>query len=130
MVALIFCSIRWFCRLDWLEALDPVEDIQAQITVDLLGVIWVARAVVPHMLRQKSGHIINMCSMAGWAAPPLYTAYSAAKFGMRGFSEALRREVMPFGVKVSLIYPAALKQNSSSISDRMKPRNVLGRPNG
>ena len=98
-----------FGRLDWFEALDPVKDIQAQITVDLLGVIWVARAVVPHMLKQKSGHIINMCSMAGWAAPPLYTVYSAAKFGVRGFSEALRREVLPFGVKVSLIYPGGSK---------------------
>ena len=98
-----------FGRLDWLEALDPVKDIQAQITVDLLGAIWVAREVVPHMLKQKSGHIINMCSIAGWVAPPLYTIYSAAKFGMRGFSEALRREVMPFGVKVSLIYPGSAK---------------------
>jgi 3-dehydrosphinganine reductase len=50
-----------------------------------------------------------MCSIAGWVAPPLYTIYSAAKFGMRGFSEALRREVMPFGVKVSLIYPGSAK---------------------
>lgn len=98
-----------FGRLDWLEVLDPVKDIQAQIAVDLVGAIWVARAVVPHMLKQKSGHIINMCSVAGWAAPPLYSVYSAAKFGMRGFSEALRREVMPFGVNVSLIYPGGAK---------------------
>jgi NADP-dependent 3-hydroxy acid dehydrogenase YdfG len=98
-----------FGRLDWLEVLDPVRDIQAQIAVDLLGAIWVARAVLPQMLGQRSGHIINMCSVAGWAAPPLYTVYSAAKFGMRGFSEALRREVMPFGVKVSLICPGGAK---------------------
>jgi NADP-dependent 3-hydroxy acid dehydrogenase YdfG len=94
-----------FGRLDWLEKLDPVKDIQAQITVDLLGVIWVARAVLPHMYAQRSGHIINMCSMGGWAAPPLYSIYSAAKFGVRGFSEALRRETTPFGVRVSVIYP-------------------------
>jgi len=94
-----------FGRLDWFEALDPVKDIQAQITVDLLGVIWTARAVLPQMYRQRSGHIINMSSMSGWAAPPLYTVYSAAKFGVRGFTEALRREASPFGVKVSAIYP-------------------------
>ena len=94
-----------FGRLDWLEALEPVKDIQAQITVDLLGVIWTARAVLPYMYKQRSGHIINMCSMGGWAAPPLYTIYSAAKFGVRGFSEALRRESTPMGVKVSVIYP-------------------------
>lgn len=94
-----------FGRLDWFEALDPIKDIQAQINVDLLGVIWTARAVLPQMYRQGSGHIINMSSMSGWAAPPLYTVYSAAKFGVRGFTEALRREASPFGVKVSAIYP-------------------------
>lgn len=96
-----------FGRLDWFEALDPVKDIQGQITVDLLGVIWTARAVVPQMYKQRSGHIINMCSIGGWAAPPLYTVYSAAKFGVRGFTEALRRETTPFGVHVSAVYPGS-----------------------
>jgi NADP-dependent 3-hydroxy acid dehydrogenase YdfG len=98
-----------FGRLDWFEALDPIKDIQAQINVDLLGVIWTARAVLPQMYRQRSGHIINMSSMSGWAAPPLYTVYSAAKFGVRGFTEALRREAAPLGVKVSAIYPGGAR---------------------
>ena len=96
-----------FGRLDWFELLDPIKDIQAQITVDLLGVIWTARAVLPQMYHQRSGHIINMCSIGGWAAPPLYTVYSAAKFGVRGFTEALRRETTPFGVNVSAVYPGS-----------------------
>lgn len=96
-----------FGRLDWFETLDPEKDIQGQITVDLLGVIWTARAVLPHMYKQRSGHIINMCSIGGWAAPPLYTVYSAAKFGVRGFTEALRRETTPFGVDVSIVYPGS-----------------------
>lgn len=96
-----------FGRLDWLEALDPLQDIERQIAVDLLGVIWMARAVLPQMYRQRSGHIINMSSIAGWAAPPLYSIYSAAKFGIRGFTEALRRETGPMGVYVSAIYPGS-----------------------
>jgi NADP-dependent 3-hydroxy acid dehydrogenase YdfG len=96
-----------FGRLDWFEMLDPVQDIQAQIAVDLLGVIWTARAVLPQMYQQGNGHIINMSSLAGWVAPPLYTVYSAAKFGVRGFTEALRREAIPFGVNVSAIYPGS-----------------------
>jgi NADP-dependent 3-hydroxy acid dehydrogenase YdfG len=96
-----------FGRLDWLETLDPIRDIQGQITVDLLGVIWMARAVLPQMYKQGSGHIINMSSLAGWVAPPLYTVYSAAKFGVRGFTEALRREATPFGVHISAIYPGS-----------------------
>jgi NADP-dependent 3-hydroxy acid dehydrogenase YdfG len=94
-----------FGRLDWFEKFDPIRDIQAQITVDLLGMIWTAQMVLPQMYKQRSGHIINMCSMAGWVAPPLYSIYSAAKFGVRGFSEGLRREANPFGVKVSVVYP-------------------------
>jgi NADP-dependent 3-hydroxy acid dehydrogenase YdfG len=94
-----------FGRLNWLEALDPIKDIQAQLAVDLLGVVWTARAVLPQMYKRRSGHIINMSSVAGWAAPPLYSVYSAAKFGVRGFTEALRREAAPFGVKVSALYP-------------------------
>ena len=94
-----------FGRLDWLENLDPDRDIETQIEVNLLGVIQVTRAVLPHMLKRRSGHIINMSSVAGLIAAPLYTIYAATKYGVRGFTDALRREVAPFGIKVSGIYP-------------------------
>ena len=94
-----------FGRLDWLENLDTARDIETQVDVNLLGVIQVTRAVIPYMLKQGYGHIINMSSVAGWIAAPLYTIYSATKFGVRGFTDALRREVSPFGIKVSGIYP-------------------------
>jgi len=68
-----------FGRLDWLENLDPVKDIQ-----------------------------INMCSMAGLVATPTYTIYAASKHAVHGFSEALRREVKPWGIDVSLIYPGGV----------------------
>ena len=74
-----------FGRLDWLEALDPVKDIQTQIAVDLLGVIWTAHAVLPQMYKQRSGHIINMSSVAGWITRSAYSIYSTAKFGVRGY---------------------------------------------
>lgn len=96
-----------FGRLDWLESLHPSQDIERQIVADLLGVIWTAQAVLPQMYRQRSGHIINMSSIAGWAAPPLYSVYSAAKFGIRGFTEALRREAGPMGIHVSAVYPGS-----------------------
>ncbi len=102
-----------FGRVDWLEALDPIKDIQAQLTVDLLGVILVARAVLPSMYARHSGHIINMASVAGWIAPPLYSIYAAGKFGVRGFSEALRREARPIGVRVSVIYPGSVETEFS-----------------
>jgi NADP-dependent 3-hydroxy acid dehydrogenase YdfG len=94
-----------FGRLGWLENLEPERDIEMQVRVNLIGVIHVTRAVLPHMLARRSGHIINMSSIAGWLAAPSFTVYAASKFGVRGFTEALRREVAPFGVRVSGIYP-------------------------
>lgn len=94
-----------FGRLGWYENLSPERDIETQIAVNLMGLIRVTHAVLPGMLKSRSGHIINMSSVAGWIAPPTYTIYSASKYGVRGFTDALRREVEPFGVDVSGIYP-------------------------
>lgn len=98
-----------FGRLDWLEALSPYTDVQEQLQVNLLGVIWTAQAVLPHMIAERHGHIINMSSMSGFVAPPTYSIYAASKFGVRGFTEALRREVGIYGVRVSGIYPGGVK---------------------
>ncbi len=94
-----------FGRLDWLENLDPRREIDTQIDVNLRGVIQVTRAVLPQMIASRSGHIINMSSVAGLIAAPLYSIYAATKYGVRAFSDALRREVVPFGIRVSGIYP-------------------------
>ena len=97
-----------FGRLDWLENLDPVKDIQAQIDVNVMGVIQTTRQVLPVMIQQRSGSIVNMCSMAGLVGTPTYTIYAASKHAVHGFSEALRREVKPWGIDVSLVYPGGV----------------------
>lgn len=97
-----------FGRLDWLENLDPIKDIQAQIDVNVMGVIQTTRQVLPVMINQRAGSIINMCSMAGLIGTPTYTIYAASKHAVHGFSEALRREVKPWGIDVSLIYPGGV----------------------
>lgn len=94
-----------FGRLDWLENLEPQEHIGYQITVNLTGLIQLTRLVLPSMLAQRSGTIINMSSVAGWISAPLYSVYAATKYGVRGFNNSLRREVAPLGVKVCGIYP-------------------------
>jgi len=96
-------------RLGWLETLDPEKDIRNQIEANLLGVIWTAQAVLPHMIARRSGHIINVCSMGGLVASPTYSIYSASKFGVHGFTQSLRREVGIYGVRVSAIYPGGVK---------------------
>ncbi|MBK9925657.1 MAG: SDR family oxidoreductase [Anaerolineales bacterium] len=97
-----------FGRLDWLENLDPIKDIQAQFDVNVMGVIQTTRQVLPIMMKQRSGHIINMGSMAGLVGTPTYTIYAATKHAVHGFTEALRREVKPWGIDVSMIYPGGV----------------------
>lgn len=94
-----------FGRILWHDQMQPEHDIDRQIAVNLLGVIHASHAVLPEMMQRRSGHIINNSSVAGWIAPPTYTVYAASKYGVRGFTDALRREVEPFGVHVSAIYP-------------------------
>jgi hypothetical protein len=120
-----------FGRLDWLEKLEPECDIETQLNVNLTGLIQVTRAVLPHMYRRRAGHIINMSSVAGWIAAPLYTIYAAAKFGVRGFTDALRREAGSFGVEVSGIYPGpavtefSLHTGTNRVKRELKPPSFL-----
>jgi short-subunit dehydrogenase len=60
------------------------------------------------MIKRRSGSIINMVSIAGLIGSPTYSIYAASKYAVRGFSEALRREVAVFGIRVSGIYPGAV----------------------
>lgn len=95
--------------LNWLETFDPSADIDMQLNINLRGTIQLTRAILPSMLARRAGQIINMCSMAGFIAAPMYTVYAATKFGMRGFNNALRREVAVLGIQVSSIYPGPAK---------------------
>jgi short-subunit dehydrogenase len=97
-----------FGRLAWLEDLNPQDDIDRQVQVNLLGLIHTSRTVLPHMIQRQRGHIINMASIAGLIAPPTYSIYAASKFGVAGFTQALRREVALYGIRVSGIYPGGV----------------------
>lgn len=92
-------------RVGWYEEHEPDRDIDLLIKVNLIGTMRVTRMVLPHMVARREGHIINMISVAGLISPPLITSYSASKFGLKAFNHSLRREVAPFGIKVSAIYP-------------------------
>lgn len=91
-------------RYDWLERL-PEEGIVSEVKVNLLAPILLARAVLPAMLAQGRGVIINTCSVAGKIGTPTTSIYNATKFGLDGFTQALRREVLSQGVHVCAIYP-------------------------
>ncbi len=117
-----------FGRLGWLENLDPVRDIKAQLDTNLLGMIYCSRAVLPHMIHRRKGHIINMSSIAGLVATPTYTIYAASKFGVRGFSQALRREVSIWGVHVSALFPGGVETEFAEKSGSTKRKTGIATP--
>jgi short-subunit dehydrogenase len=85
----------------------PIEAHEQVIRANLLGHINDAHAVLPTFLRNGRGIFINMISLGGFAAAPFATAYSASKFGLRGFSEALRAELADHpDIHICDIYPA------------------------
>jgi short-subunit dehydrogenase len=91
-------------RFGWLESIAE-EDIENQVRTNLMGLIYLSRAVLPHMIERRRGVIINMASIASFVGTPTYTLYAASKHAVRGFTEALRREVSMYGVRVCGIYP-------------------------
>ena len=88
------------------------EDVAAMerlIQVNLLGAMRLTRHVLPDMLERDAGRIINVGSVFGSIGFAYFTAYSASKFGLRGFSEALRRELHDTRIKVMYLAPRAVK---------------------
>lgn len=75
------------------------------LRLNVLGCVWAARTVLPGMKARRTGRIVFVSSLAGAAGVYGYTAYSASKFALRGLAEALRMEVRPHGVGVSLVLP-------------------------
>jgi NAD(P)-dependent dehydrogenase (short-subunit alcohol dehydrogenase family) len=83
----------------------PIEEVRRQFDVNFFGVVRVCRAVLPAMREARSGAIVNIGSIGGLIAIPFQGLYSASKFALEGFSEALRLEARPFGIRVVLIEP-------------------------
>ncbi|HWV65572.1 3-ketoacyl-ACP reductase [Chitinophaga sp.] len=87
--------------------LEPAQWEQI-IRVNLLGVYYVTRAVLPGMIARKTGDIINISSTAGQRGAPLTSAYSASKFGLLGLTESLMLEVRKHNIRVSALTPSTI----------------------
>jgi NADP-dependent 3-hydroxy acid dehydrogenase YdfG len=85
-----------------------VDDWNRMIDVNIKGVLYGIGAVLPHMERQKSGHIINVSSVAGHKVGIGNAVYSATKHAVRAISEGLRQEVKPFNIRTTIISPGAV----------------------
>jgi NADP-dependent 3-hydroxy acid dehydrogenase YdfG len=85
-----------------------VEDWDRMIDVNIKGVLYGIAAALPHMKVQKSGHIINVSSVAGHLVRPGGAVYSATKHAVRVISEGLRQEVKPYNIRTTIISPGAV----------------------
>src|SRR6476660_2365354 len=81
------------------------DEIGQQLQTSLIGPMIVTRAVLPVMRKQRSGHIISISSTAGLTSLEFCSAYSASKFGLEGFMQALQTEVSPFGINTTIVNP-------------------------
>jgi NAD(P)-dependent dehydrogenase (short-subunit alcohol dehydrogenase family) len=89
----------------------PIEQWRWVLDINLLGCVRGARAVIPMLTAQRSGHIVNIASFAGIANPPAMASYNAAKAAVISLSESLRFEMAPYGVGVSVACPSFFKTN-------------------
>jgi NAD(P)-dependent dehydrogenase (short-subunit alcohol dehydrogenase family) len=88
----------------YFEELSP-EQVQLQLSTSLAGPMNVTRAFLPAMRKQRSGRIVSISSTAGLMGFEFCTAYSASKFGLDGWMEALQTEVGPFGIETMIVNP-------------------------
>ena len=100
----------------------PIEEVgyeqaKRQFDVNLFGLAEATKAVLPAMRRQKSGTIVNVSSIGGKVYGPLAAWYHATKFGLEGWSHALRLEVNQFGIDVVIIEPGIIKTEFTEAMD-------------
>jgi NADP-dependent 3-hydroxy acid dehydrogenase YdfG len=85
-----------------------VDEWEQMIDVNLKGVLYGIAAALPIMKQQKSGHFINVSSVAGHRVGPGFAVYAATKFAVRALSEGLRQEVKPYNIRTTVISPGAV----------------------
>jgi NAD(P)-dependent dehydrogenase (short-subunit alcohol dehydrogenase family) len=95
----------------------------AQIETNLFGTIIVTKAAIPLFRERRAGHFIQISSIGGRTGAIGRAPYSAAKFGVEGFSEVLAAEMKPFGVNVTIVEPGGFRTDFAGISTRITEGN-------
>jgi short-subunit dehydrogenase len=91
----------------------PIEDYEWIVGINFWGVLYGTKAFLPHLIASGDGHVVNLSSLFGLIAVPSESGYNATKFAVRGFTEALRQEMLTAGhpVGVSCVHPGGIKTN-------------------
>lgn len=99
----------------------PDAELRAQMETNFFGAAAVTQAALPILRAQKSGAIVNISSLGGQLSFSGFSAYSASKFALEGYSEALAEEMAPFGVKVLIVEPGAFRTTFAGNAMRHMP---------
>jgi NAD(P)-dependent dehydrogenase (short-subunit alcohol dehydrogenase family) len=102
----------------------PLDELLRQFDVNVFGAVAMIKAVLPQMREQRSGHIINVTSMAGLAALPGISYYCGSKFALEGISASLALEVAQFGVKVTALAPGSFRTDWAGRSMARTNRHI------
>ena len=99
----------------------PMDIYRSLMEVNYFGMVTLIKAVLPAMVNQSSGHIVNISSLVGFYASYGYSAYAASKFAVKGFSDVLRAELKPTGIRVSVVFPADVDTPQLAYEHTLQP---------
>jgi 3-dehydrosphinganine reductase len=102
-----------------------IHHFDDMMNLNLFGVVHTCKVLTPYFMKEKKGVILNTSSMAGFLGLFGYTAYCASKFAVVGFSEALRRELKPYNIQVSVLCPPNTRTPGLEKENRVKPKEIL-----
>ncbi|MFG1605326.1 SDR family NAD(P)-dependent oxidoreductase [Actinoplanes sp. NPDC049265] len=100
---------------------NSMADFDWLLEINLHAPIRLTKAFLPQLLRRRGGHVVAISSLFGLFAPAGQVAYATSKFGLRGFTEALRHELRPRGVGVTVVHPGGIRTNIAISARRSEP---------
>lgn len=101
------------------------KEFRNSVDINLFGTVNIIRSAMPHLRKQKSGHIINISSVAGYAGFASSGSYTASKFAVIGLSESLAQEANPFNVKVTVVAPGIFRTNFLNTGSLQTAENLI-----
>jgi len=102
-----------------------LETYHEMMDLNYFGIVHTVQALLPHMIKRGNGYIVNFASVAGFMAPFGYAAYVPSKYAVRGFSDALRLELKPLGIRVSVVFPPDTDTPGMANENKTKPYETL-----
>jgi NAD(P)-dependent dehydrogenase (short-subunit alcohol dehydrogenase family) len=101
-----------------------LDDLRRQFAANVFGPVAMIKAVLPGMRARRRGHIVNVTSMGGFITMPGISFYCGSKFALEGISEALGKEVAPFGIRVTALAPGQFRTDWAGRSMDRTPRSI------